>query len=155
MKLLALTLHKNRTVAPVDDNGRHFEAVEVYRIQDDGTHEKVDIPFDPEAEDFDLGEALTIAKVTDLIGQHFEDECFANLHARDLHLWLEAPELGVDEAVEAFKAGKLPEAKKGTHVVHGPEGKRTRHEGVREHHGRHRPPGGSRGVNPPAHGPSI
>lgn len=155
MKLLALVLHENGTVAPVDDNGRHFDAVEVYRIDDEGAHEKVDIPFDPAAEDFDLGEALSIAKVTDLVGQHFEDDCFSNLHARGLHLWLEAPELKADEALQAFKEHKLPEAMKGTHVIHGPEGKRVRKEGVHERHGRHHPPGGSRGVSPPAHGPSI
>lgn len=155
MKLLALVLHENRTVAPVDDNGKHFEAIEVYRIKDDGTHEKVDIRFDPKADDFDLGEALSIAKVTDLVGQHFEEACFNKLHARDIHMWLEAPELGVDEGLEAFKSGKLPEAKHGAYAVHGPEGKRVRHESAHERHGRHQTPGGGRGVSPPAHGPTI
>ena len=155
MKLLALVLHENRTVAPVDDNGRHFEAVEVYRIGDDTSHEKVNIPFDPKADDFDLGEALSIAKITHLIGQHFEEACFNNLKARDIHMWLEAPELGVDEALEAFKAGKLPEAKHGAHAIHGPAGHRTRHEGAHERHARRETPGGGRGVSPPAHGPSI
>jgi len=153
MKRIALVLHENGDIAPVDDNSKHFERVEIYELDGLSEH-KVAQPFDPKASDFDLAEAATLAGVTDVIGQHFEQKAFESLKARGIHVWLEAPENKAGIALEAWKAGQLPEARVGAHAVHGPEGKRVTREG---HHPRHAQRGArpDRSVSSPAHGPTI
>jgi predicted Fe-Mo cluster-binding NifX family protein len=145
-------VHEDGNVAPVDDNGRHFDSLVVYEV-DDLKEKKLDLEFDPKADDFDLAEAAALEKITDVVGQHFEEACFEKLHARGIHLWLEAPEVKAGVALEAWKEGHLPEAQKGAHAVHGPDkGKR-----IRQHHahGRHVSRTSDRGMQPPAHGPQV
>ena len=152
MKRVALVLHENGNVAPVDDAAKHFERVDIYEIAET-TMEKLDFEFDPKAADFDLAEALALEKVTDVIGQHFEQGCFDKLKARGVHMWLEAPEVKSGIALEAWKEKHLPEAQVGAHAVHGPEGGGR----IREHHvhARHIGRTSSQGMQPPAHGPSV
>ncbi|MCB9893463.1 MAG: hypothetical protein H6839_03330 [Planctomycetes bacterium] len=152
MKRVALVLHDNGNVAPVDDAAKHFERVDVYEV-DGNAMKKLDLEFDPKADDFDLAEALVLEKVTDVIGQHFEQGSFDKLKARGIHLWLEAPEIKSGVAVEAWNEKHLPEALVGAHAVHGPEGGariRTHHA-----HGRHVSRTSERGMQPPAHGPQV
>jgi predicted Fe-Mo cluster-binding NifX family protein len=153
MKRIALVLHENGDIAPVDDDARHFDRVEIYELDELSEH-KVVQPFDPKASDFDLAEAAALAGVTDVIGQHFEQQAFEKLKARGIHVWLEAPENKAGVALEAWKAGELPEAKAGSHAVHGPEGGRETKEGQHPRHAQRsaRP---DRGVSSPAHGPKI
>lgn len=152
MKRVALVVHENGDVAPVDDNGKHFENVLIYQV-DETSEQKLDLEFDPKADDFDLAEAAALEKVTDMIGQHFEEACFEKLRARGIHLWLEAPGNKAGVALEAWKEGHLPEAQVGAHAVHGPEkGARVRHH--HEHRG-HMSRTSDRGMQPPAHGPQV
>ncbi|MCB9935974.1 MAG: hypothetical protein H6840_09800 [Planctomycetes bacterium] len=153
MKRVALVLHENGDIAPVDDESKHFERVEIYEV-DELSEQKLSQHFDPKAADFDLAEAAALEGITDVIGQHFEQKCFEKLKARGIHVWLEAPENKAGVALEAWKAGQLPEAKAGAHAVHGPEGRRETRQG---HHPRHAQRGKrpDRGVSAPAHGPKI
>lgn len=153
MKRVALVLHENGDIAPVDDESKHFERVEIYEV-DELSEQKLTQPFDPKADDFDLAEAAALAGVTDVIGQHFEQKPFEALKARGIHVWLEAPENKAGTALEAWKAGQLPEAKSGAHAVQLPEGGRETKEGQHPRHAQRsaRP---DRGVSSPAHGPKI
>ena len=46
MKRVALVLHENGNVAPVDDGAKHFDRVDVYEI-DELSEKKLDLEFDP------------------------------------------------------------------------------------------------------------
>lgn len=150
MRRVAIILHKDDTVAPVDDNGRHYEAVKVFDVN--GQVETADLVIDPKSDDFALSVGLVTAKVTDVIGQHFEDVCFEELSRLNIHMWLEGPDIDAGTALQAWRDGLLPEAKVGAHAVHGPEGKRVRHSSPRQRHGIHEPPGGGRSVGTPGVG---
>lgn len=150
MKRVAIILHADDSVAPVDDTANHFDKVELYEA-DENNDKHVDLPIDPHAEDFVLGKALSNFEVTHVIGQHFEEGCFNNLRKRGIHMWLEAPDLTAKDAIAAWKEGKLPEAVVGTRAVQSADGMRNRDEG--EH--RPRRGHGSSDVKSPIHGPEI
>lgn len=152
MKRVAIILHADETIAPVDDNANHFDKIELFEA-DENNDEAVDLPFDPQAEDFELSKALTQFDITHVIGQHFEEKCFKKLQEHDIRMWLEAPEFTARQAIAAWKKGELPEARVGAHAMHGPEGKRTRHESTYERHPRRAR--GSSDVSSPIHGPEI
>lgn len=152
MNRVAIILHKDDKIAPVDDSATRFDKIEIFESDENGS-KPVDLPFDPQAEDFELSTALTQFDITHVIGQHFEEGCFKKLQERDIHMWLEAPDLTAKDAIKAWKEEKLPEAKVGAHAVHGPEGKRTRRESASEHRPRHQR--GSSGVSSPIHGPEV
>ncbi len=150
MRRVAIILHKDDTVAPVDDNGHHYDAVKLFDVN--GQVEIADLVVDPKSDDFALSVALVTAKATDVIGQHFEEECFEELSRLRIHMWLEGPDVDAETALQAWRDKRLPEAKVGAHAVHVPEGMRVRHESPRQRHGRHEPPGGGRSVSTPGVG---
>jgi hypothetical protein len=125
--LVAVISHEDGTIAPVDDSGRHFDAVNLYEVDKSGP-QRAAFPFDPKARDFDLRTALVVTNVTDVIAQHYEPECFTKLKTAGLHLWLEAPGFTPREAMNALADGELPEAVVGARAVHGPEGRVVHHE---------------------------
>jgi hypothetical protein len=125
--LVAVISHEDGTIAPVDDSGRHFDAVKLYELDKKGP-QRAAFPFDPKARDFDLRAALALAQVTDVIAQHYEEECFNKLKATGIRLWLEAPGFTPREAMNALIDGELPEAAVGAHAVHGPEGRSLRRQ---------------------------
>lgn len=152
MKRIAIVLHENGKIAPVDDAGHHFDRVKVFE-SDDGVFGASEFKFEGPNDDRLLPVALAHAKVTDVIGQHFEEHCFNVLKEGGVHMWLEAPENDEKTALKAWLAKELPEAKVGAHAVHGPEGKRVRHESSRERGPSH--PRSSGGVSSPIHGPEV
>lgn len=152
MKRVAVVLHEDGKVAPVDDAGHHFDRVKVFE-SNEGLFEEAEFKFEGPNDDRLLPVALAHAKVTDVIGQHFEERCYKLLREAGVHMWLEAPENGTKSALEAWLDGELPEATVGAHAVHGPEGRAVRHESARER-GPARPRS-SGGVSSPIHGPEV
>jgi hypothetical protein len=135
--LVAVISHEDGTIAPVDDSGRHFDAVNLYEVDKSGP-QRAAFPFDPKARDFDLRTALVVTNVTDVIAQHYEPECFTKLKTAGLHLWLEAPGFTPREAMNALADGELPEAVVGARAVHGPEGRSLHREEERKQQPPHR-----------------
>ena len=154
MARLALILHENGEVAPLDDNTNPLERVAVYDIGEKVVS-RVDQPYDSGATDFDLAEFAVIEHVTDVIAQHFEDEVFEKLQSRGIHMWLEAPGMNASGAIEAWREAVLPEAVVGAHAIHDPHGRRVRKQSARERQNHRHSPSPARGVSPPAHGPVI
>lgn len=152
MKRIAIVLHENDKVAPVDDAGHHFDIVKVFE-SDGAVFEEAEFKFEGLNDDRLLPVALAHAKVTDVIGQHFEERCFKLLKEGDVRMWLEAPENDVKTALKAWLDGELPEAKAGAHAVHGPEGRQVRHESSRERAPKRQRSSG--GVSSPIHGPGV
>lgn len=122
MALIAVITHEDGTVAPVDDTGRHFDAVKLYQTGKTGPLRAV-FPFHAKAPDFDLRAALVLSHVTDVIAQHYEPECFNKLKTAGLRLWLEAPGATPSDALAALNENKLPEAVIGARAIHAPEGR--------------------------------
>jgi predicted Fe-Mo cluster-binding NifX family protein len=152
MKRIAIVLHGDGTVAPVDDRGHHFDSVKVYEVDGD-VIEEAEFRFAGPEDDRLLPAALKLARVSDVIGQHFEEGCFGSLKEAGIHMWLEAPENDSTTALKAWLEKELPEAAAGARTIHGPEGRRVRQESSRERSpGRQRSSGG---VSSPIHGPEI
>ena len=150
MKRIAIVLHKDGKLAPVDDAGHHFDIVKVFE-SDGALFEEAEFKFDGANGDRLLPVALKLAEVTDVIGQHFEEKCFETLKNEGIHMWLEAPDVDEKSALKAWLDEELPEATVGAHTVHGPEGREVRHEASRERVTRRESP--NRGVSSPIHGP--